>query len=107
MHFAGMADAANENGDVDGLTRKQPSVDHSPSRSRGAGPAPKPRRGDLSPRTPRSSLAVWGTTPPGDCRCWRAETEAREGQEEGWEPQEPARLPILIPLGYWTFDVGR
>jgi hypothetical protein len=34
---------------------------------RGAGPAP--RRGDLSPRTPRRSLAVWRTTPPGDCHC--------------------------------------
>jgi len=43
----------------------------------GHGASPEPRRGDTSPRTPRGSLAVWCTTPQGDCRCSRTETRAR------------------------------
>ena len=37
------------------------------------GASPEPRRGDVSPRTPRECLAERRTTPQGDCRCSRTD----------------------------------
>jgi len=67
----------------------------------GRGASPEPRRGASSPRTPQCSLAVWCTTPQGDCRCWRAETEAHERQKAGSRrnPLPPGLMPGKAVFG--------
>ena len=50
------------------------------------GRGPKPRRGDVSPRTPREGLTERSTASPGDCHCSRTEARRGKRQSAGSEP---------------------